>query len=534
MKRQNRLVYILVPAALTTAVLSSASLCRGQTPGQTQDSPPSAGVSDSLRDLQERMRELKSMLSAMSAEATRSGDEIKTLHQELRETREDLAAVKGQLADLKSKHSPATGLALAVGSGGSSGPLQEVDSRLAKLQEDQQLQSAKIDDQYQTKVESASKYRLKLSGIALLNAFSNRGSVDNIDLPSFAVGRNPGDGGGSFGATVRQSMMGLEVFGPDLGGARTSAEIQVDFFGGFPSTWDGATMGLVRLRTATARMDWSRTSIVAGQDAPFFSPLSPTSFASLALPALSYSGNLWTWTPQLRVEHRVEISDGSSVMIQGGILDPLTGEFPSDPFFRSPEAGEMARQPAYATRFAWTHGPRDRSLTVGAGGYYARQHWGFGRRVDAWAGTADWNLPLFSRLSLAGELYRGRALGGLGGGAGRSILSNGSLTNPATSVVGLNTMGGWAQLKFMAAEKLELNGAFGEDNPVASDLRRFAAGQTGNYGLMSRNQTAFLNFVYRPRSNLLFSAEYRHLWTSEIDRDKFSADQVNLSIGVLY
>ena len=37
----------------------------------------------------------------------------------------------------------------------------------------------------------------------------------------------------------------------------------------------------------------------------YVSPLSPTSFASLAVPAFGYAGNLWGWIPQVRVEHRI-------------------------------------------------------------------------------------------------------------------------------------------------------------------------------------------------------------------------------------
>ena len=54
-----------------------------------------------------------------------------------------------------------------------------------------------------------------------------------------------------------------------------------------------------------------------GQDNTFFSPLSPTSFASLALPAFSYAGNLWGWIPQVRVEHRFNLSEGQSISAAG-------------------------------------------------------------------------------------------------------------------------------------------------------------------------------------------------------------------------
>src|SRR5207237_3741213 len=105
-------------------------------------------------------------------------------------------------------------------------------------------------------------------------------------------------------------------------GAKSSGEVQLDVGGGFPAgALDGVNSGLVRLRTASMRLDWARTSIVAGQDSLFISPHSPTSFASLVVPSLGYSGNLWAWTPQLRVEHRFDLTDGQSILMQGGILD---------------------------------------------------------------------------------------------------------------------------------------------------------------------------------------------------------------------
>ena len=205
---------------------------------------------------------------------------------------------------------------------------QKKGEHAASLEEEYQLLSGKVDDQYQTKVESASKYRVRLSGIVLMNLVSNQGAVDSIDLPTLAYARPAGDSGGSFGATLRQSEIGFEAFGPNVAGAKTRADLQLDLAGGFPSVPNGINSGLLRLRTATMRMDWTNTSVVVGQDAIFFSPNSPTSFASLAIPALSYAGNLWSWVPQIRVEHRVALGEESSLLFQGGILDPVSGEAP--------------------------------------------------------------------------------------------------------------------------------------------------------------------------------------------------------------
>jgi hypothetical protein len=406
---------------------------------------------------------------------------------------------------------------------------------LAALDETTQLLGGKLDEQYQTKIESASKYRVRLSGIVLMNFFSNRGATDNQDFPQWAIPGSPAASGATLGASLRQSELGLEVFGPHLAGARTSGDLQVDFAGGYPQTSNGANFGLLRLRIARMRMDWDKTSLIAGQDNLFFSPLSPDSLASLAVPALAYQGNLWGWIPQVRVEHRFDFSDDQEVTLQAGVLDNVTGEPP--PIFqvdRVAQAGERSGQPAYAFRAAWSHKFLGRPMTLGAATYYSRQNWGFARRVDGWAGMTDWAIPLPARFEFSGEFYRGRAIGGFGGGVGRSVLFSGSSSDYASQVYPLGSIGGWSQLKFRATTKLEFNGSFGLDNPLAQDLLVFPASQSYISPSLAQNRASIVNLIYRPRSDLLLSTEYRHLRTFSIHQGSETAEQINLSMGILF
>jgi len=408
-------------------------------------------------------------------------------------------------------------------------------TRAASLEEEYELLSGKVDDQYQTKVESGSKYRMRISGIVLTNLFSNQGTVDNIDLPTVAYPRQAGIPDGSFGATLRQSEIGFEVFGPRVAGAKTRADLQLDLAGGFAYEPNGVNSGIMRLRTATMRMDWENTSVVVGQDTLFFSPNSPTSFATLAQPALSYAGNLWSWVPQVRVEHRIALGDSSSLLLQGGILDPVTGEYPSTSVYRSAGPGESSRQPAYGTRVAWTRTIFGQPLRLGVGGFYSRQDYGFGRTVDGWAGMSVLEVPLGPKFSLSGKFYRGRALGGLYGAFGESVLfSNQYPTNAYTELIGLDTVGGWTQLKYRPASKFEINAAFGMDNPYAKDLEYFPYPYSYGDPTLARNRAGFANVIYRPRSDLLFSAEYRQIETNSTTPALSGAGHLNLMMGVLF
>jgi hypothetical protein len=536
--RQIHRVHSLGSLVFIGAVfLMGGAMCSGQnTPGgpDVEPTPVSQGM---VRELESEVKELRAAMARIQGQMDQLQGETTKLKAELRDTRSRLTSpVLDSLASLtpspRNSNQPSD-RPQDSNADDTSGQNQEEDS-LSKLEENQELLKAKVNDQYQTKVESASKYRVRLSGIALFNAYTNRGGVENQDVPTWATNRSPSASNGAFGATVRQSEIGLEAFGPEVAGAKTSGEIQVDFFGGFPLASNGITQGELRMRTATVRMDWKNTSIIAGQDSLFFSPLSPTSYASLAEPALSYAGNLWSWEPQIRVEHEIRVSDTSGVILQAGILDPLTGELPRFQSFRVPQAGENSGQPAFATRMGWTQNAFGRPLTVGVGGYYSKQNWGFARKVDGWAGTADVDLPLGKWFTFSGEFYRGRAIGGLGGGLGRSVLYNGALTSAATDVQGLDTIGGWGQIAFRPTERLEFNAAFGEDNPLAENFNYFDAPQSYIASSLTRNRGAFTNVIYHPRSNLVVSLEYRRLWSYFVNEANQKANQVNLGIGVLF
>ena len=506
--------------------------------------PEIRALADLIRDLQAQVQTLNSQLSELRTEEQRTSEEARELRHEL-----DLA--KGRMPSTPNATLESTSASLAPSSSVSQGypapnrpassgaPASTQDqadqNNASKSDEDQQLVEGKLNDLYQTKVESGSKYRLRLSGLVLLNLFDNHGTVDSQDYPQVADARIPAlfNVPSTFGGTLRQSQIELQAFGPDIGGARTSADVEADFAGGFPNTPNGASMGIVRLRTGTIRLDWANTSIVAGQDQLFFSPLTPTSLATLAVPALSYSGNLWAWVPQVRIEHRIVLSEGSSLSVQGGILDSLTGDFPADSYMRYPTWGELSGQPAYATRVSLSQRVFGQNLTVGLGGYYARQTWGFSRNVDGWAGTTDVTLPLGKLFEFTGEFYRGRAVAGLGGGIGQSALFTGSFLDPAIRIKGLDSMGGWAQLKFKPRTNFEINAALGIDNLFASELRSYTANPL-YLNAFTRNLSPFVNFIYQVRSDILFSTEFRRLQTTILDSGSNRANLINLSLGYIF
>src|SRR5215470_8908616 len=335
-------------------------------------------------------------VSAFAQNASASTPDVVQLNEQLQQTRAELADSKKQIEELRRsveelRHQLMPGHVLEPA------PASAGEPSAAAADQDVGFLAAKIGELHQDKVESASKYPVKISGLVLFNSYWNKGILDIQDLPNLALPSFPGAPAPSVGATLRQTTLGVSATGPKLFGARSSAEAEIDFAGGSPTTAYGVTAGLLRLRTAKVSLDWTNTTLSFGQDKLFFSPLSPTSYATVLEPAMAWSGNLWVWTPEIELEHRVDLGERSSLVLQGGVLDPLTEEIP--PFQgREPTAGEASRAPALGGRVAIDRASASSlPFTLGVGGYYTRQRYPGFDEIDSWTFNTDLKFPLGKR-----------------------------------------------------------------------------------------------------------------------------------------
>jgi regulator of replication initiation timing len=449
-------------------------------------SGPSAGEADFARHLDQLTNQLDNMRR-----------QLQDSQKEMDELRNELRGLRDQLAE-KSESAKA------------SQDQGALTSSVEKLREDTDVLQAEVKQHDQIKVETASKFPVRISGTILFTSALNSGTPDNIDLPIVALPNTPNSPHGSLSATPRQTLLGLDASGPRLWSAKSSADISIDFFAGIPYADYTTAAGFVRLRTAHARLDWTDRNLALAFDRPLVSPWQPTSWLTVGEPALAWAGNLWTWTPQIQFTERA-ILPSRKLTLALGLMDPAAPGVPQVNGLRTPDASESSKQPGYEARTEYDWSPHEHPVHLGAGGYYSRQSYTYDRHVDAWAGTADWSIALAHPVGLSGEFYRGRAIGGLGGGAFKDYVTY----NNYALLRGLNDEGGWAQLKIVFSPTLEANLAFGQDNAFASDLRNSdLATEQNEYATLARNQDALGNLVYRPRAYLLLSAEFRqiHSW----------------------
>ena len=467
---------------------------------------------------------------AMAARLQSMEQKLDAQQREIEADRAALAALRSQVAAMTAGATAATPNPEGATS---SSDISALRQAVADLRDEQSVQQSEIAVHEQSKVETRSRYNLKVGGLILFNAFQNDGSVDSIDVPAVAMQRSAGQSHGSEGASLRQSLISLDATGPQFWGAHSYANLQVDFFGGLSTADYATTAGSVRMRSATVETDWPSWRIHAGLERLIAASSSPTSFATVGEPAMAWSGNLWAWLPQFAVEKRWDLSDTRELSLTAALVDVPDPSPSSNGYDRTASAAERSRYPGSELRAGYAWG-RDRASFIGASGYFSPHDYGSAGRVNAWAALTDWNFVLPAHLALSGQAYKGQALGGIGGGTFKDVVTAyyGSPGEYAPHrEIGLHDQGGWTQLKFKPTDRFELNGAFGMDNSTAYQL--WISGETPSnaYNGLARNQTFLGNAIFRPRASILLSVEYRKLRSWQLTSTANEANIVGLAAG---
>jgi hypothetical protein len=354
---------------------------------------------------------------------------------------------------------------------------QEQNQDQETLDERVAVNEARVADQAQTKVEASQKF--SLNGMLLFNAFANS-RADGTSGYGLLTGPE------RTGATVRQTLLGLDFHGPALpGGGHVSGSLMMDFWAGFAPP--GANW--LRIRRADLSLEWPNRTFSVGQDKPLISPYQPDSLAEVGVPPLAGAGNLWLWLPQARYEERVHL--GTSSGLTGQIALMQTNErYTTAP---TEYTGSLAQaRPAVEGRVAFWHKFDDvRRFDLGSGFHTSQTHVA-GKSVDSRIASLDWRVVPFSHLEFTGTLYKGTNVSGLG------ALGNGFGVSQYGYVQAVESGGGWAQISAPLTKRITWNLYSGFEN----DQGRYLP-----YDNIVRDFTYASNVAYRLSPNVIVSFE---------------------------
>jgi len=360
-----------------------------------------------------------------------------------------------------------------------------IDERAAVLEQ-------RTEELSQTKVEAARRMPVTLTGMVLFNAFLNGRASGGAQDPLVAAPSNTISVGG---ASLSQSIIGFRFEGPRiLGGGQVRGLLDMDLWGGTASSLNH----LVRMRIATIQVDWRNSTLTVGQDKPLIAPRDPDSLAQVAFSPLTAAGNLWLWQPQARFEQRFGLGENAGLRAQASVYqtsEPSAGAPPQYQATLSPA------RPALEGRFEfWSRNTSGARLEIAPGFHVSQTHVA-GLSIPSRLFTIDWMLQPMAKVRFTGAFFHGQNAAGVGG------LRQGFTVVGDDRFTAVRASGGWAQLSYLATQRLTFNAYGGQESNHAADL---LAGQ------IARNFVYAGNLQYRLGSNVLLGLETNQVRTTYV------------------
>jgi len=371
-----------------------------------------------------------------------------------------------------------------------------------------ELQQRRIDEQQQAKVEASQKFPIRLAGMVLFNAFLDSKQNGGVDYPVVAAA----PGAGRAGATIRQSIVGLDYSGPEtFWGGRVRGSVYMDFFSG-----TAPLSQTMRLRTGEIELDWATRSVMAGIEKPIFNPREPSSLAQVGVSPLTGAGNLWLWVPQVRLEQDFAWAQQTGLRAQMGVVQTReVGPYPGSMFTPNVEAV----RPGLEGRFEFYHKfDDDRRFELAPGFHVSTTHAG-GFSIPSQVVSFDWFVNPVRWFEFSGAFYRGQNIALLGAGyrQGFDIDVNGSEA--------VHSQGGWGQFTIHATRRFDFHLFSGQQDDRNSDLIT---------GLIGKNLLFGGNLFFRLAPNVLLGPEVSQVRTLYVGQGTRLNNHYDLALGYLF
>jgi hypothetical protein len=433
----------------------------------------------------------------VSPELTGILERLDRLEQQNRELMEEIRALRTELASARNQ-------TVAV-----SAQSEQQAAPSAQLEQQVEVQGQRQEEQAQAKVEASQRFPIRLTGMALFNAFENSHQSGGVDYPTVASEPGPGHAG----ATVHQTILGLDFRGPEtLWGGRVHGSVYMDFFSG-----SAPLTQTMRLRTASIEVDWATRSVLVGFEKPIFNPREPSSLAQVGVSPLTSAGNLWLWMPQARVEQDFSFGSQSGLRAVLGVVQTHeVGAYPGSP----PVATLEASRPGLEGRYEFFHKfDEDRRLEIAPGFHISTTHAG-GFSIPSQVFSTDWFFNPVRRLEFSGAYYRGQNVAMLGTGAIRQGFY--LMYNSAEAV---QSQGGWGQLTIHTLRRLDFHLFSGQQDDRAADLIT---------GGIRKNLLFGGNLYYRLAPNVLLGWETTQVRTVYLGQGTRINNHYDLALAYLF
>jgi len=326
--------------------------------------------------------------------------------------------------------------------------------------------------------------QFKPYGYIKLDIVRDSKRTSGTDATGFVLQQKSGfENDGAFSMTLRQTRLGLDIIGPNMGEATQMGKVEIDFYA--PATVENKAQPM--LRQAYYLLSYPTWNVLAGQTWEVVSPLYPFTVNYLYL---ALSGNPGYRKPMLRYERvdkvwgdKILQTDVAMVRGVGGEQLVSTASLDDEATHAGWPVFEARAGISCPTKF------KNRPVTVGLSGHIGQEEFdpmsggkqiaGDGMEFMTYMGNLDWTVPVAAKLEVKGEFFIGRNLDAYMGGIGQGV--------NLTTGVPIDDVGGWTQLCYRPNPKWLLSVGGGIDNPDDEDL---------SAGSRSFNETFFTNGVY--------------------------------------
>lgn len=375
-----------------------------------------------------------------------------------------------------------------------------------------------------------SKYGVQLYGfikvdLAYMTARANDAGNYGRWVESEATNANDDQ----FNVTARESRFGLLFTGPDLASLRTSAKMEVDWYGGGTEN-----KNVPMLRQAYLQLDWPKYSwtLLAGQTSDLFSPIAPYT--------LNYSvgwwiGNIGYRRPQIRLTKAFDLGGGFRLSPQVALARTIGHDWP---YASSQDTGKDRGFPTVQARFELAFPLiSGRQTTVGLSGHWGEEEYdrdAGGEQVIAtsWSANVDLLLPILSWLTFKGEFWTGANLDSYLGGIGQGVVvqtTDGLFVNGANAtgtlidVWAIQSVGGWASLEARPWHRWIVGVGYSLDDPHEGDIPS---------GARKRNSDVWGNVTYDITEAVRVGVELSY-WET-LYKEKASGDAIRVQTSLIY